>query len=161
MGNTPDPYTEQLGAIHLDGWADRSACIGKEEDLERTDTETPGRVLCFNCFVEDECRNWVLGLSPRQDPGGIRAGMNVMQRNRARRQRQAAARKKAAEASTVTKKPCRVCGVPKPVSEFYRSSRARDRDGLNPDCAACDREARRERRLRDADKATQREGAVV
>jgi hypothetical protein len=41
--------------------------------------------MCAYCPVIQECTTWVLGLSHKQDPGGVRAGMNENQRNRTRR----------------------------------------------------------------------------
>jgi hypothetical protein len=145
MPIAPDPYSELLGAIRLDPWADRASCKGQPLILENPN-ETPAKTMCAYCPVIRQCTDWVLGLTPRQDPGGIRAGMNVMQRNRARRQRLRAANEaKRAQAEPPAPKPCRTCGDTKPASEFYRNPG--NKDGLNTNCGACHRDAARERRL--------------
>jgi hypothetical protein len=84
MGHTPDAYAELLGALLLDPWGDQASCIGKADVLEAPN-ETPAKTMCAYCPVIQECTTWVLGLSHKQDPGGVRAGMNENQRNRTRR----------------------------------------------------------------------------
>jgi hypothetical protein len=44
-------------------------------------------------------------------------------------------------------KPCRICGIEKPLTEFYRS--AGMRDGHRHDCNECNRAAKRERYAAD------------
>jgi hypothetical protein len=151
MTNVSDPYAELIGALRIDPWATEAACKGRWADLENPENENPARVLCFNCPVENECREWVLGLDKRADPVGIRGGMNPMQRNRARRQRAHAAneaKRANAKSVPVPDKQCRSCEDTKPAAEFYKDPYTRD--GLKTDCRTCHLDAERARRQQRA-----------
>lgn len=55
---------------------------------------------------------------------------------------------------TISEKRCKVCGVEKPITEFYRA--AGMADGHRSDCRECNLAARRERYLRDPEPARAR-----
>ncbi|MCO6011450.1 WhiB family transcriptional regulator [Actinoallomurus purpureus] len=161
--NMLNTYAADAGAIHLDRWASRAACKGKEHVLEsRTadglidrlpdgrPNENPARVLCASCPVETECREWVLNLPERADPGGIRSGLNENQRRRERRRRALKTPAKPKRPVPATK-ACEKCGETKSADDFYRE---KTRDGLSKKCRPCFRAERRERRRRGAAQRT-------
>jgi hypothetical protein len=148
MGD-PRAYTGLLGALALnETWGDDAACHGQAELLEDPDLEAEAKTLCLGsridgiprCPVIDECTRWVLPLRRHHDPGGVRAGMNETERNRARRRQPPKV--------TVVTKRCPACEDIKPAIAFSRNSS--HNDGLSTHCRACisdrDKRARQDRK---------------
>ncbi|TDB83435.1 hypothetical protein E1264_28480 [Actinomadura sp. KC216] len=86
------------------------------------------KAICDDCPVLDHCREWVLALAPRDDPGGICGGLTEPER---------AARRKVTVAADVPDghKWCRRCLDVKPLEAFYRDRK--NADGRNSFCKAC------------------------
>jgi hypothetical protein len=150
MGD-PRAYVGLLGALDLnETWGENAACHGKAELLEDPDLETEAKTLCLGapldgiprCPVIDECTRWVLPLRRHKDPGGVRAGMNETERNRARRRRPPPPK------VIVATRRCPTCQDIKPATDFYRNSS--HNDGLSTQCRACisdrDKRARQDRK---------------
>lgn len=57
--------------------------------------------------------------------------------------------------ATLTYKVCRVCGMNRPVGDFYFHPSTWDR--LHPECKICKRKAVKTRRMADVEKAKQME----
>jgi hypothetical protein len=138
MGD-PRAYTGLLGALGLnETWGENAACHGKAELLENPDLEAEAKTLCLGsridgiprCPVIDECTRWVLPLRRHKDPGGVRAGMNESERNRARRRRKPTPPKVIAVI-----KRCGDCEEVKSGDEFYMNTS--HTDGLSTRCRSC------------------------
>lgn len=84
-----DCYDPALTAPLHGTWTTRAACVGYSWLLE---SDQPGdihaaRALCATCPVIGDCTRWVMSLQPREDPGGVVAGMTAFERSRARNSR--------------------------------------------------------------------------
>jgi len=142
MSHTPNSYTDLLGAVHLDSWADRAACKGldKVAILENPDMQDEAKALCLGnpargiprCPVIEDCYRWVLPLTRHQDPGGIRAGMTEDERH--------AKRRHFATLQSIPRKRCPKCEQVKPLTAFHQNkSRADERSSYCRTCGSARR----------------------
>lgn len=136
--NQPPAIVELADAIRLD-WASTTTapCAGKPHILENPDLEHLARKLCRGCPLLNDCREWVLGLPGRDDPGGFRGGLTEAERNAERRRRNPPPKRQPRSRTTPAEKACAKCGDTKAASEFYpQKGRV---DGLDNKCLTCRR----------------------
>lgn len=82
-------------------WTTRAACHGAWDLLDPPEGQRTAWVrdaalaLCQACPVVGDCREWVLGLPPSADPGGVTGGMTEYRRGQERGRRRRTARKAA------------------------------------------------------------------
>lgn len=143
-GTDLDPYTELLGALRLDPWAGRAACIGRWDILEGSDVAA-AKALCASCPVRGDCDAWVFSLPSRTDPDGVTAGYTRTERKEARRhrsiERNNAPRPVVRCSAPPTTKICTKCDEPKEVTEFYLD--VRTTGGYSNICTDCKRAGNR------------------
>ncbi|WP_242892619.1 WhiB family transcriptional regulator [Actinomadura litoris] len=73
-------------------WASRAKCRERGDDMDpppdspdHADAISRARRICRRCPVVGDCRDWVLGLTVRDDPGGVCAAMTEDERTTERR----------------------------------------------------------------------------
>lgn len=110
-------------------WRDHAACYGR----------TPEMDLCRICPVLRDCRDWLLRVPPKEDPGDICGGWTEAERTKARTQALMTAEK-------TTTKQCRTCWEWKGPEDY--SPDKRGYDGLQANCKPCIAKRMRESRQR-------------
>jgi len=74
--------------VSIGDWTRQAACAGRPDlmDPPTARLTTAALALCRRCPVLQPCRDWVIALSDRSDPGGIAGGMTEEERSRLRAQ---------------------------------------------------------------------------